>query len=812
MKHVPLFALAAILLVASGSAIGQSDIVAKFVARSQPYAGGSLPYRLFIPDGYDSTQSYPLILALHGSGESGTDNLAQLTAYRMATTWADPVNQAAHPCFVAAPQSPSMDGWSPFAGVLIDLVDSLCRQYSIDTNRLIVTGLSMGGYGTWVLIDRYPGKFAAAVPMSGGLDTIHDALFHNVPIWDFHGAIDNVVPVSESRRLIDTMERLGRSVVFTNGHGSDYRGTPDSLLQQAVEAHDDLFYTEYQFGGHVIWNESYDNPYLHEWVFDHYKRAAGALHLTGLSGYPSLHDQQDITWTGGTPADTVELWWSSDGGDRWTPITINAPNTGSFSWNTLSIPDCGLGLIRAFLKNDVGFCYAEDESGFVRVDNAGDGTPTVHIIPLGPLYSAAAVTSDSIALPVIAADPEGQALTATVAFSSDTGRTFLDQGSVGLASSPLQQQVPFRLSDLPNTTHAMVRVSVSDGSLTGSDATVLFIKTSPRETGPTPTATAGGSNDVVKVDVVDPTALTGDAYRVTFADSSGTKWYDVEDVTKSITVVQRAMHFDGVTEGPQFDGIRLIVTDYPQTLLDTKGTQWTRGTSTYRFLVFLPVITFDTTTLRGFPSPSDYQITIADHVVDTSVSAILGLPVSPIQFSVWNETAQRKASVGFLDDDGNGVLSNQDEIYLLEPDSIGQSQLTWGMTYDVPPYSTAPLAGDVFTIKTLKPIKAGDTYEFSGTVLAVPVSRNPAEFALDQNYPNPFNPSTVIRGTIPADVHVRLRVYDILGRLVATLADGTLKAGGFSYTFDGRGLASGVYFCRLEAGSFVQTRKMLLLK
>ncbi len=812
MRRCLVLTLGAIILGACGTAFSQADIAAKFVARSQPYQGGALPYRLFIPDGYDSTKSYPLILALHGSGESGSDNLAQLTAYRMATTWADPVNQAVHPCFVAAPQCPTPDGWSPFDDVLINLVDSLCRQYSIDTNRLIVTGLSMGGFGTWELIDRYPDKFAAAVPMSGGLDTIHDPQFNDIPIWDFHGAIDNVVPVSKSRTLIDTMEQLGRSVVFTNGHGSDYRGMPDSLIHRAVLAHDDLFYTEYQYGGHVIWNESYDNPYLHEWVFDHYKRTAGALHLTGLNGYPSLHDQQDITWTGGTPADTIELWWSSDGGDRWTPITTNAPNTGTFSWNTLTVPDCGLGLLKAFLRHPAGYCYAKDESGFVRVDNAGDGAPTVHVIPWGEGFAATSVASDSISLPVVAADPEGHALTVTVEFSTDTGQTYHDLGTTGLESSPLPRSLSVQVLDLPNTTHAMLRVLVSDGSLSGSDATILFSKSSRRASGPTPTATVGGSNTVVKVDVVDSSALTGDSYRVTFEDSLGLKTYDVMDLTRHMTVVQRASHFDGVTEGPLFDGIRLVITDYAQAIPDSKGTHWSQGTSTQRFLVFSPVITFDTTTLRGYPSPSDYQITIADHDVDTSVSAVLSLPEAPLQFSVWNITAQRKASVGYLDNDGNGILSYQDEIYLLEPDSTGQLQLTWGMTFDVPPYSSAPAAGDVFTIRTLKPIKPGDTYEFYGTVVAAPVPPAPAGFALEQNFPNPFNPTTTIRYTLPQRSHVLLRIYNTLGQKVTDLVDGEEAAGAHSVIFDGRHFASGVYFYRIQTGEFSQTRKLLLLR
>ena len=86
------------------------------------------------------------------------------------------------------------------------------------------------------------------------------------------------------------------------------------------------------------------------------------------------------------------------------------------------------------------------------------------------------------------------------------------------------------------------------------------------------------------------------------------------------------------------------------------------------------------------------------------------------------------------------------------------------------------------------------------------------EFKLEQNFPNPFNPTTVVSGKLTADSWVKLEVYDVLGRKIATLADGKLHAGSFSYVFDARNLAGGVYFCRMTAGSFTQVRQMILMK
>ena len=97
----------------------------------------------------------------------------------------------------------------------------------------------------------------------------------------------------------------------------------------------------------------------------------------------------------------------------------------------------------------------------------------------------------------------------------------------------------------------------------------------------------------------------------------------------------------------------------------------------------------------------------------------------------------------------------------------------------------------------------------------IPPPQVPMDFALDQNYPNPFNPATVISFSLPRQVQATLRVYDLLGREVATLADGLYPAGTYQIRFDAnstRSLASGVYLYRLEAGDFVQTRRMLIIR
>ncbi|MDZ7370491.1 MAG: prolyl oligopeptidase family serine peptidase [candidate division KSB1 bacterium] len=258
--------------------------VDKFRRRVHTYQGTTIPYRLCFPDFYDPTQRYPLVLALHGAGERGNDNQIHIELHRLATSWADSTNQKKYPCFVVAPQCPADNRWvdsdwatgyyriseTPVSNELlavVDLLDSLVAAYSVDVDRLYVTGLSMGGYGTWDLITRWPDKFAAAVPMSGGGDSTRADRIKHLPIWAFHGQVDNTVPPQGSRQMIEALERRGRQAVYTHCKVNDCTGMSDDEIAAAIAGGATLLYTEWKGKSHVMWAESYDYPYLFPWVF-----------------------------------------------------------------------------------------------------------------------------------------------------------------------------------------------------------------------------------------------------------------------------------------------------------------------------------------------------------------------------------------------------------------------------------------------------------------------------------------------------------------------------------------------------------------
>jgi len=217
--------------------------------------GKTLPYRLMVPANYqaDSTTRYPVVLFLHGAGERGDDNLKPLV--HGTHEFAKDAVRDKFPCFVVVPQCPDSKRWvevdwgqdshqqfpedSETIALVLQLMTSLQQQYRIDDKRLYATGLSMGGFGVWDMVTRYPDKFAAAVPVCAGADEAVAAKVTKLPIWTFHGDKDTVVKPSRTRNIVAAIEKAG-------GHP---------------------IYTEYAGVGHDSWDKAYAEPKLMEWLF-----------------------------------------------------------------------------------------------------------------------------------------------------------------------------------------------------------------------------------------------------------------------------------------------------------------------------------------------------------------------------------------------------------------------------------------------------------------------------------------------------------------------------------------------------------------
>ena len=797
----------------------QPSIVAKFVARSQTFKGTTIPFRLFIPDSYTPSKRYPIVLALHGSGERGSDNLIQIQSYRLATSWADPVNQMKYPCFVLAPQCPSTGTWqdgsatiTPPLATANSILDSLAVEFSIDTNRRYVTGLSMGGFGTWDLITRFPDRFAAAIPMSGGWDASLASAIARVPIWNFHGALDATVPVQWSRDIIEGLRSIGREVIYTHCHNGNCAGLPDSTIAMEVRAHADLFYTEYQNGGHVIWDQSYDYPYLFPWVFDKFKISPGLVSLSNFVSYRTLHGSELITWSASQPTDSVEIQFSPDAGRTWNLVAASLPNTGTYQWNTGAREDCAFGLLKIFLKNSDGRIYSTDQSHFFAIDNGSSALPFVHIANRDGFYGAS-FAKDTISVAILAGDSKGGQVAVTFWYSADGGNHFEQVDGYTAQHDTAIRIRTLSIGPMPNSDGAVIRVDVRSGENTVSQRTPAFIKKTPRQSGALASHIAGLGGGSVIVNVVNPAALTGSNYRITFDDTSAAlKTYDVTNLSTGTKLVHAATQLDGKTEGPQFEGLRLVVFDYPITVVDRVNTKWRASSpSVIGCSVYLPTIFVGPDPVTGKPYPADYRLTFYDHIVDTSIGFFTDYPAIPVKFKLTDLASHARRDFIYVDSDNDRQISNFDEVYILEKDSLGRPLLTWGITFaGTLGQFTLPQPGDEFDLRTLKPLTSKDVFEF--LVTSVRLAAPPLAFRLYQNFPNPFNPRTVVSYQLPVASSVKLDVYDVLGREVAVLVNERKAAGTHEVTFDGGGLSSGVYFYRLQARSFSQVRKMSLLK
>jgi predicted peptidase len=166
-----------------------------------------IAFRLLQPPEISVQQRYPLLVFLHGAGERGRDNAQQLLGLPDQMT--QPDWRRRFPCFLLAPQCPDASHWSDWMQDLENLIDRLCEDLPVDRRRVYLTGLSMGGFGSWELAARRPELFAAVVPICGGGDPSQARRLKNVPVWAVHGDADRTVPLECSRVMIQALRDAG---------------------------------------------------------------------------------------------------------------------------------------------------------------------------------------------------------------------------------------------------------------------------------------------------------------------------------------------------------------------------------------------------------------------------------------------------------------------------------------------------------------------------------------------------------------------------------------------------------------------------
>jgi len=240
-----------------------------FLDRKVSVQGAEYKYQVFVPEDWTKNKKWPVILFLHGAGERGDDGLVQTevgigTAIRRY--------RSRFPAVVVMPQCRKDMWWADsMADIAMAALAEAQKEFHGDANRVYLTGLSMGGYGTWYLAGKYPGKFAAIAPICGGILMPDKARTQSpddnapyteaakkigkTPVWIFHGGDDPVVPVTESRRMAEAMKAvLGQDTLYT--------ARPATKPVEVPE----VIYTEYPGVGHNSWEKAYADPDLISWL------------------------------------------------------------------------------------------------------------------------------------------------------------------------------------------------------------------------------------------------------------------------------------------------------------------------------------------------------------------------------------------------------------------------------------------------------------------------------------------------------------------------------------------------------------------
>lgn len=247
--------LLSVSILAATSAQSQ-NVQTGFLDRSVTVGGVAYPYEVYVPASYSTAQQWPVILFLHGAGERGGDRLLQTSNALGAAIRRAP---SAYPAIVIFPQVPNDSSWIGIPSqVAMTALDNAMAEFRIDPDRVYLTGLSMGGNGTWHLAYRFPDRFAAIAPICAFVTVLNGRTFKaavptdsgdafqtlarrvaKLPTWIFHGEIDQPVPVAQSRQAAEAIRKAGGDIKYTEFLGMD----------------------------HNVWDATYASPQFISWLF-----------------------------------------------------------------------------------------------------------------------------------------------------------------------------------------------------------------------------------------------------------------------------------------------------------------------------------------------------------------------------------------------------------------------------------------------------------------------------------------------------------------------------------------------------------------
>jgi hypothetical protein len=545
-----------------------------------------------------------------------------------------------------------------------------------------------------------------------------------------------------------------------------------------------------------------------DFVFDAYN-----VEITSPSDGQTFSSNVNINWTtnGATNRIADYIYYSSNNGDSWNFLAVDSSTTGNYNWNTENYPDGILFKIKIISVSENGSAVGVS-NGIFKINKINtNALPQVYITNPEPN----SIISGDYTISLISGDADGDPVQVDLLYK--IGRYYDWQ----LLAEDVQNNLfEFDSRALPNTNDFYLKAIVTSNLDSGfyqvkhinlnntrtiyPDSTLILYNDTP-------------ATGIFEVRVANPPGLTGDDYVTVFEKPNNVLVYDVVNLTTGLKLVDDATEINGNSEGPYFDGLRLFIDNDPLEEIDSLSGWNNEGVFPVYFFPHFVFLQWN------LPKRSDYRIEIEELGTDTSLAWIYNgiiLPSIPVNFKVYNLSEENYIDFAFSEQEfsgGEGYFTRtsngmRDYIFLLEssqPDTLSNM-----ITLNNCDYCSNPQEGDIYYHYITKPFYAGDSIFFSTQNITSVIDEHfqPDEFSLEQNYPNPFNPITKIRFQIPIKTYVQLEVYDILGRKVSTLIKKEMNAGVYETEFNGSKFASGVYIYRIQAGSFISSKKMILLK
>jgi hypothetical protein len=555
------------------------------------------------------------------------------------------------------------------------------------------------------------------------------------------------------------------------------------------------------------------NSRMAQWFYDGgYSFAIHQVELLYPLGGEVVQGAVNITWKAqsATGPLLVDIFYSNDDWETWHAIAFDQENDGIYPWNSNAVGDGINYSIRVVAHNASGMGPSPSSNHFT-INNPPAALPEVYITsPTGNQ-----TVSGRYDVRWRAGDADGDVVTVNLFYSPDSGQIWHL-----LAENKAHDGIySWDTTPLANGNAYLLKAIVSDGALHGVDVlngSFRIANDHPAINSTFVEHVAGSSNAAVDVHFIDLSALTDHTFELSFTPVDTKTNYQVYDLDAQRYVL-RNERITPEAEGTPFLGVRLWLHDFKEPTPIDSLTHWIVGDAN----LVLHVEKDPSETYVAIPA--DFEIRVLGANADTAYSPLPRLAL-PVNFQVWNVTDSVKMEFIFTENDvPDGRITVGDILTLITNRTGRRYNTAWKITFRKPvlPDCMGPEYGDVARIVIARPFAETDVYRFQTLpeyVVSVPVeTRSLESFSLQQNFPNPFNAGTTIEYHIAEATKVRMQIFDVLGRKVATLVDGHQRSGLQRIYWNGRdedhhSVANGIYFYRITAGNYVETKKMILLK